>query len=315
MAGLTRRKRHAQDNPEAWEVSGKKKRSSNRRDAPDVPGPSVLAAGFAAQQQPPALGIGGAEPASSAHASVNMKAPQEGGAQFGAMGGVLELALGGAPGMVQLELEEKAQAPASAQADRHDSEKVSGAGVAVDNAPAVHSERAAHLTEAAVVAGAPNEFGRLGRYLCVPASHGGSSSSNGAPAPPPPPLPVQMAGGGSSSIHAGHTGNSSMAGPGRQNTRASSGGRARSNTFESEVNAEMATEERLARLDATISTGPLATWVDSIMLFAGLLGTIIIANNVVTVIVFFVIYKNLASANADMRQVCAGVCVRACACR
>jgi hypothetical protein len=66
--------------------------------------------------------------------------------------------------------------------------------------------------------------------------------------------------------------------------------------------APMPAEVRLSQLGSNISTGPLATWADSTMLFAILLGVIFIWNNLVPLMVFCVIYRYLVAGNADMRR-------------
>ena len=59
----------------------------------------------------------------------------------------------------------------------------------------------------------------------------------------------------------------------------------------------------LARLGENFSTGPLATWIDGVIMFGGLLLIIAVCNNIAAIIVFFLIYNHLAENNADMRQV------------
>ena len=56
---------------------------------------------------------------------------------------------------------------------------------------------------------------------------------------------------------------------------------------------------------AHLSIGPLATWVDSIQLFGALLAAIIVCKNIVTIVVLYVVYTNLANANEDMLKVVA----------
>ena len=63
---------------------------------------------------------------------------------------------------------------------------------------------------------------------------------------------------------------------------------------------------RLARLGENFSTGPLGTWTDSVIMFARLLLTIAVCNNIAGIIVFSLIYNHLAENNADMRQVVPG---------
>ena len=60
---------------------------------------------------------------------------------------------------------------------------------------------------------------------------------------------------------------------------------------------------RLARLGENFSTGPLATWMDGVIMFGGLLLIIAVCNNIAAIIVFSLIYNHLAENNADMRQV------------
>ena len=60
---------------------------------------------------------------------------------------------------------------------------------------------------------------------------------------------------------------------------------------------------RLARLGENFSTGPLGTWTDSVIMFARLLLTIAVCNNIAGIIVFSLMYNHLAENNADMRQV------------
>ena len=66
---------------------------------------------------------------------------------------------------------------------------------------------------------------------------------------------------------------------------------------------ESVAEVRFSRLGSSISTGPLATWVDSVMSAAMLLGVVIVCNNFLSLIFFFVLYNHLCDANVDMIKV------------
>jgi hypothetical protein len=75
------------------------------------------------------------------------------------------------------------------------------------------------------------------------------------------------------------------------------------NPNESQVPTDSTPSPRLARLGENFSTGPLATWIDGVIMFGGLLLIIAVCNNIAAIVVFSLIYNHLAENNADMRQV------------